>query len=474
MRVLTILCGSYGQRRRENPPSRPQPRTRPTALFASRKLGGWLHSYAYVGEQGWDATVQYWEWLMRIHFANTGGRPEFEELDLLTISKATERASSFAYGERLKRRFENYWNELVNIHLAGANAKNGVIQSQDKSEIESHLITYADKSEIPVRLKHMNIHLTDTTATLGNGDSIKPLIPKEGHQSTLFSSAYPEQEKQWAQTRPEPIEEDMHIHIAGHSATPSMEADVKPSAQSHLTTYADQTEVINTVSAITNGVDLRPRVIIDSGAFTAWTTGKTIHPKDYAEWALEFEQRWRPKMAMLEFMNLDVIGDQDGTWQNQAILEGLGMKPLPIVTYGVDLKHLDRALKDYDYIALGGLVPYTRQRDKLRKWLDACFARVMKYRKKTGTMRRVHLLGVTTDWVLKRYPCYSSDSSSWVSCLRFGGGKAAGLKQLPRYKESDAALSATIHTLRSEIRKYKKMEAEATKLWKSRGVTWND
>jgi hypothetical protein len=89
-------------------------------------------------------------------------------------------------------------------------------------------------------------------------------------------------------------------------------------------------------------------------------------------------------------------------------------------------------------------------------------------------MSRIHLLGITTDWVLKRYPCYSSDSSSWVACLRFGGGAAAGLDKIPRYKESDAALSATIHTLRSEVVKYKKMETEATNLWKSRGIIWDD
>jgi len=173
-------------------------------------------------------------------------------------------------------------------------------------------------------------------------------------------------------------------------------------------------------------------------------------------------------------MNLDVIGDQDATWVNQKILEGFGMSPLPIITYGVDLKHLDRALAQYDYIALGGLVPHSRRRKVLMAWLDACFARIMAYRKKTGVMRRIHLLGITSEWVLKRYPCFSSDSSSWVSCLRFGGGGAAGIKQIPRYKESDAAMAVTLHVLRSEIRKFKKLQDESTKLWKMRGIEWDD
>ena len=293
---------------------------------------------------------------------------------------------SYAYQKKALPGFELAWSELVRIHLA---------------------TTCHEKDE--------------------NGQGVRTLIPKESHDSSLFTFAYSDHEKEWAESWTLPTHND-----------------------------------------------LRPRVIIDSGAFTAWTSGKPIDPRDYAQWALDFEHRWRGKMATLEFMNLDVIGDQDASWVNQGILEGLGMKPLPIITYGVNLDHLDRALENYDYIALGGLVPHSRNKDKLRKWLDACFARVMTYRKKTGTLRRIHLLGITTEWVLNRYPCYSSDSSSWVSCLRFGGGAAAGIKQLPRYKESDGAMAATIHTLRAEIRKYKKMQDNATKIWASRGIIFND
>lgn len=360
----------------------------------------------------------------------------------------------------------------MKIHLAGLPSQNSVIQSKVLPLIESHLITYADRKQVAVKglAFDMRLHLADTTARLGGEFSVKELLPEEGKTENLFSYAYQEQEEQWHDS----WNRAMKIHLAGHSATPEMDEHVKPTHEAHLTTYANQKEVINTVAAVCNRIDLRPRVIIDSGAFTAWSSGKPIDPRMYAEWSLDFDRRWRHKMASLDFMNLDVIGDQDGTWRNQSVLESLGMNPVAIVTFGVDLKHLDRALDSYDYIALGGLVPYTRDKAKLQSWLDKCFARVMAYRQKTGVMRRVHLLGVTTDWVLKRYPCFSSDSSSWVACLRFGEGKAAGLKKLPRYKDGIAAMSATIHTLRSEIRKYQKMQDEVTALWKKRGITWDD
>lgn len=339
-------------------------------------------------------------------------------------------------------------------------------------QIESHLTTYSDRQEVEAKEKafDMRLHLADTTARLQGKDSVKELLPQEGKTENLFSYAYQEQEEQWRDSR----NHAMNIHIAGHSATPEMEKQVKPDHENHLTTYSDQKEVRDTIADSSDRTDLRPRVIIDSGAFTAWTSGKQINPKDYAQWALDFDKRWRHKMASLEFMNLDVIGDQEASWKNQSLLESLGMSPIPIVTYGTDLSHVDRALENYPYMALGGLVPYTRQKEKLQKWLDACFSRVMAYRKKTGILRKVHLLGVTTDWVLKRYPCFSTDSSSWVSCLRFGGASAAGIKQIPRYKESDGAMAATIHTLRAEIRKFKKMQDEATKLWASRGIVFEE
>jgi hypothetical protein len=266
------------------------------------------------------------------------------------------------------------------------------------------------------------------------------------------------------------------VHLGAlPSHNKSIQAQTLPEINNHLSSYHDVGEVVIKEQAWSqmSESDLRPRVIIDSGAFTAFTSGKKIDPRDYARWALDFQDRWEHRMVDLNFMNLDVIGDQDASWQNQSILEGLGMKPLPIVTYGAPKHHLTRALDNYPYIALGGLVPYIRQKELLRKWLDVCFSQIMAKKKSTGIMPKVHLLGVTTDWVLKRYPCYSSDSSSWVGCLRFGKGAAAGIDKIPRYKDSEAAMAATIHVLRSEIRKYKNMEQEATNLWTSRGIIFD-
>lgn len=319
----------------------------------------------------------------------------------------------------------------------------------------------------------MRIHLADTSNERGQYQT----LIDERYTTTLFSYAYPLACNQYA---PPMWDELVKLHFATTSHEVFNGKGIREmlpenNIDSSLASYAyldDRHE--KEWSGDCQAPDLRPRVIIDSGAFTAWTSGKPIDPRDYAKWALDFKERWEHKMQALYFMNLDVIGDQDASWVNQSILEGLGLKPIPIITFGAEKRHLIKALDNYDYIALGGLVPYTRDKAKLQKWLDFCFAIIMQKYKATGVMPKIHLLGVTTDWVLKRYPCFSSDSSSWVSCLRFGRGDAAGIKQLPRYKESDAAMASTIHTLRAEIRKYKKMETEATNLWTKRGIIFND
>lgn len=220
-------------------------------------------------------------------------------------------------------------------------------------------------------------------------------------------------------------------------------------------------------------INCKPITLIDSGAFTAFTTGKIINVKDYGDWALKFQSNWQNKMSTLRFFNLDVIGDQDASWDNQTILENMGLHPIPIITYGTNLDHLRNAIANYNYVALGGLVPYASHKNKLISWLNKCFAIIVAQYKKTGNMPKIHLLGITSDWVLKKYPCYSSDSSSWTACLRYGKGKVAGIKQLPRVKNKGYK-TANQHTLRHEIKKYQTMEQEATKLWGKRGIIFND
>lgn len=344
----------------------------------------------------------------------------------------------------------------------------------------------------------MKIHLTDTTARLHGKQSVKSLLPEEGKPENLFSYAYENQEEQWHDS----WSHAMRIHLAGlPSQNPVIQSAVLPQIESHLTTYADTHEVevkqkyfdmnihvVNTVNTIVNRVDLRPRVIIDSGAFTAWSTGKTINPKDYAKWALEFDSRWRHKFAALRYINLDFIPGKKGvsatpeqlkeavekSMVHADFLRGTGLAPVIEVFHQDEPLHLLKKLVERSQ---GGCIALSPRNDVSVQKREVWLKQVCHYCVKTfgkNNMPPAHGLAVTNERLLKTFPFYSVDSSSWVSCLRFGGGAAAGLKNIPRYKDSGAALAANIHTLRCEIRKYKKMEEDMTKLWAARGIVWDD
>jgi len=220
------------------------------------------------------------------------------------------------------------------------------------------------------------------------------------------------------------------------------------------------------------------RLLVDSGAFTAFTQGQVLRPEEYAEWGRALERRWSWRLAGLRFFSLDVIGDQEASWRNHTRLEQLGLQTIPIVTYGAEMRHLDRALC-YPYMALGGLVPLATRRAELESWLDVCFARVRAHQQRVGTWPKVHILGISQEWVLNRYPAYSADSSTWANVMRFGAirfGEASdmgGHRQMPK-PQSQREQLITCAALRREINVYRQMERHATERWTARGVTFED
>lgn len=316
----------------------------------------------------------------------------------------------------------------------------------------------------------MKIYLTDTSGDRGQSY----LLFEQVTFNHLISFAYyQKQEKSFAKIWHKIDEMRLYFTHSGSDKLPNGDSIRTLLPPNNLMSYAHNSSSNEGLWAQLWSQKI-PNVIVDSGAFTAYTTGKIINPKDYARWALDFKKRWEHKMASLHFMNLDVIGDQDASWKNQKVLEAMGLNPIPIVTFGADKSHLIRAIENYDYAALGGLVPYVFQPKKLDTWLGYCFSIIVSHYQKTGIMPKIHLLGITTEQYLLKYPCYSSDSSSWVQCLRFGRANNAGIKKIPSYTVSDSAKAATVHALKKNIQALQTIEEKATKLWKNRGIVWDE
>jgi hypothetical protein len=159
-------------------------------------------------------------------------------------------------------------------------------------------------------------------------------------------------------------------------------------------------------SIVRNLLPLVPfsRILLDSGAFTAFRAGKTINVDDYCRFIEDLPFKpWR-------YFNLDVIGDGPASERNYQIMRERGLSPVPIFTRGSPLDQLDRMFETSpDLVGVGGLVvahnpPY--------RYLKA----VMRY----VAGRPVHLLGFTHPSWLQYLKPYSCDASSFTRSTRFG------------------------------------------------------
>jgi hypothetical protein len=153
----------------------------------------------------------------------------------------------------------------------------------------------------------------------------------------------------------------------------------------------------------------QPALMADSGAFSAASTGASISLGEYATWV----KRWEPLFD--HYANLDVIGDAEATLTNQKKLEDLGLSPMPVFHVNEPWKYLEEYLESYDYVALGGLVPYTIKPRALMPWLIKAF-------KMLPEGKGYHGFGTTGWTIMSSFPWRSVDSSSWGAGYMFGRG----------------------------------------------------
>lgn len=153
------------------------------------------------------------------------------------------------------------------------------------------------------------------------------------------------------------------------------------------------------------------RVFLDSGAFSAYTQGVTIDLVEYCNFI-------KQNADIIDVASvLDAVGDPLQTYQNQQAMEAQGVKALPCFHYGEDERYLQHYVENYEYITLGGMVPISTP--NLLLWLDRIWEKYLC--DGNGRPRlKVHGFGLTTIKLMKRYPWFSVDSSSWVQISSVG------------------------------------------------------
>ena len=163
-------------------------------------------------------------------------------------------------------------------------------------------------------------------------------------------------------------------------------------------------------------------VMIDSGAFTAFTKGRPVDREQYAKFLKHWEGCYDYAMT------LDVIGDGEATEANLQWLLDQGLPVIPVYTARAPMSELESLADRFDYIAYGGLVgvPKNLQMRALKVVTDRA----------AQANCRVHALGQASARTFTQTVTYSGDSSkasnapmtNAVSLTDFSTGKIVTIK----------------------------------------------
>ena len=144
----------------------------------------------------------------------------------------------------------------------------------------------------------------------------------------------------------------------------------------------------------------QPEILLDSGAYSAFTKGKHVNILDYIEYI-------RANRAYItNYISLDVIGDPTMSFLLFRFMWDAGLCPIPVIHYNEDLRLMDYYREGWPPlpVALGGTVPV---RDK--RVVAAWCAEV----KRRYPDTELHLLGSNSKAILHSGVLTSCDASTW-------------------------------------------------------------
>lgn len=172
---------------------------------------------------------------------------------------------------------------------------------------------------------------------------------------------------------------------------------------------------------------IRPpvNIMLDSGAYSAWSHNKTIDVRDYIKFVKKVkDQVWC-------YVNLDVIpGSIERTrtleeveasaaksYQNLERMRDAGLRPLPVFHQGEDFSWLEKMIADGEkYI---GISTAKNQPNPVQnRWLDQFFTAITD--SKGRPIVRIHGFGSSHVALLKRLPWQSVDSAGWTIAAAYG------------------------------------------------------
>ena len=154
---------------------------------------------------------------------------------------------------------------------------------------------------------------------------------------------------------------------------------------------------------------MKQKVLLDSGAFSAWQQKKGVVLQKYIDFIKE-------NLDIIEtYANLDDIENPEKTWENQVEMERQGLNPLPVYHVGEDPKYLTRCMEDYEYFAVGGMA--LKGANIREMHFDLIFSKVCPKSNGYKPTHKVHGFGLSSPNLMMLYPWFSVDSITEDSVL---------------------------------------------------------
>jgi hypothetical protein len=213
----------------------------------------------------------------------------------------------------------------------------------------------------------------------------------------------------------------------------SREADLGVTKKLCSFLYPDQLE-----SWLTVAKDVPGKIIIDSGAFSAWNKGKEVDFDAYIEYCRKTLNDPRGENKTIRCVNLDVIPGKKGEtkkltssvkkedkdlityaaktgFDNMMYFKKNGITPIHVFHQGEDFKWLDKMVEQTDYI---GISPANDvHQNQKQAWIDKTFSYIERNNIKVDT----HGFAVWSPTVVLNYPWTSCDAATWRLVAAYGG-----------------------------------------------------
>lgn len=228
-------------------------------------------------------------------------------------------------------------------------------------------------------------------------------------------------------------------------------------------------------------------IILDSGAFHAWSKGKQVDRARLLSWAVDIQERYGANESRL--VNLDVIPGEKGRQasysekvkaaergaENAVEIRRLGFSVIEVFHGGEPFAFLDDILdrrQPHELIAVGGMGALSRPQKH-----QFCAQVFTVLNDRYGNcIPPVHGLGMAADTPLvRRFPWFSCDASSWFTARNFNLHVGKGGNFYERDREIAPVTTQAMRFVFAvrRLQRWVRYGESLTRMWEQRGITFD-